>query len=160
MNIFFYNTPFWFTKNYVFKVSGKFNSFCCSYDLDMMYMSILPVISNKNILSILDKIKPINVLKLYENFYADRRILYKDFKDDTNSYIYLIVNKLNGKIYVGSSRSLKNRATNYFNLAHIASQKNRPISSAILKYGLVNFAFIVLEQVNVSLYKIEERETC
>jgi len=125
----------------------------------MMSMSILPVFSNKNIQSVLDRIKPIYVLKVYENFYADRRILYKDFNGDTNSYIYLIVNKLNGKIYVGSSRSLKNRASNYFNLAHLASQERRPISSAILKYGLVNFAFIVIEQVDTSLYNIEVRET-
>lgn len=44
-------------------------------------------------------------------------------------------------------------------MAHIASQKNRPISSAILKYGLVNFAFIVIEEVNLDLHHIEERET-
>lgn len=140
-------------------VSGTFFFFDSPHDLDMLSMSILPVFSNKNIQSVLDRIKPIDVLKVYENFYADRRILYKDFKGDTNSYIYLIVNKLNGKTYVGSSRSLKVRASNYFNLSHLASQERRPISSAILKYGLVNFAFIVLEQVDTSNFHIEVRET-
>jgi len=52
----------------------------------------------------------------------------------------MIVNKLNGKCYVGSTRSIKVRLYNYFNLTHHISQKGRPISSAILKYGLVNFA--------------------
>ena len=124
--------------------------------------SILPVaayFSNKSIQSVLNKIKPSNVLKIYENFYADRKILYKDFKGDTNSYVYVIVNKLNGKIYVGSSRSLKVRVSNYFNLSHIAAQKSRPISSAILKYGLINFAFILVEKVDTSLQHIEVCET-
>lgn len=166
INEFFFTktSSFWFTENLcVFKVSAVFYFFCCSHDLDMISMSILPVFRNKNIQSVLDRIKPVNVLKVYENFYADRKILYKDFKGDTNSYIYLIVNKLNGKIYVGSSRSLKIRASNYFNLAHLllASQKSRPISSAIIKYGLVNFTFIVIERVNTtSLHGIETQETC
>lgn len=123
--------------------------------------SLLPIAynSNQSIQSILNKIKPTYVLKIYENFYADRKILYKDFKNDTDSYVYIVVNKLNGKFYVGSSRSLKVRVSNYFNLSHLASQKNRPISSAILKYGLVNFAFIVVEKVDISLYNIEVRET-
>lgn len=124
-----------------------------------LFMLSLPITANKNILSVIDRIKPVNVLKVYENFYADRKILYKEFKGDTNSYIYVIVNKLNGKCYVGSSRSLKTRAMNYFNLSHLASHKSRPISSAIIKYGLVNFAFIIIEQVDTSLYNIEARET-
>ena len=118
-----------------------------------------PIISNKGILSILDRVKPINVLKVYVNFYADRKILYKDFKGDTNSYIYVIVNKLNGKSYVGSSRSIKVRVFNYFNLSHLEAQSRRPLASAIIKYGLVNFAFIVIEQVDTNLHHIEVRET-
>jgi hypothetical protein len=38
-------------------------------------------------------------------------------------------------------------------------QKGRPISSAILKYGLVNFSFIIIEEVDLSLHNLEERET-
>jgi hypothetical protein len=116
-------------------------------------------IVNKNILSVIEKVKPGKVYKVYENFYNDRKELYKEFKGDKKSFIYVIVNKLNGKCYVGSTRSLKNRIVNYFNLAHIAAQKGRPISSAILKYGLVNFAFIIIEEVDTNLYQIEERET-
>jgi len=71
----------------------------------------------------------------------------------------MIVNKLNGKCYVGSSRSIKVRLYNYFNLALLAAQKGRPISSAILKYGLLNFAFIILEEVDLDLHNLEERET-
>lgn len=125
----------------------------------MISMSILPVFSNKNIQSVLDRVKPVNALKVFENFYTDRRTLYKEFKGNTTSYIYVIVNKLNGKTYVGSTRSMRNRVSTYFNLAHLAAQEKRPISSAMLKYGLLNFSFIVLEQVNTNLHEIEVRET-
>lgn len=66
---------------------------------------------------------------------------------------------MNGKCYVASTRSIKNRITNYFNLAQLAAQKSRPILSAFLKYGLVNFAFIVIEVVDIDLNHIEARET-
>ena len=116
-------------------------------------------ILNKNILSVLDRIKPGKVYKIYDNFYNNRKELYKQYKGDTRSFIYVIVNKLNGKCYVESTRSIKNRITNYFNLAQLAAQKSRPISSAIFKYGLVNFAFIVIEVVDIDLNHIEARET-
>jgi len=71
----------------------------------------------------------------------------------------VIVNKLNGKCYVGSSKSLQSRLRNYFNLAHLAAQKNRPLSHAIIKYGLVNFAFIIVEEVDMTVNNLEDRET-
>lgn len=116
-------------------------------------------IKNKNILNALDKLKPNKALKIYTNFYNDRKELYKEFKGDRKGYIYMIVNKLNGKCYVGSTRSVKVRLFNYFNLALLEAQKRRPISSAILKYGLVNFAFIIIEEVNLEVDNLEERET-
>src|SRR5438309_1264370 len=119
-------------------------------------MNTAPIV-NKNILSVLDRIKPGKVLKIYKNFYTDRKELYKEYSDVKKSFIFVKVNKLNGKCYVGSTRSLKNRIQNYFNLAHIVTQKGRPISSVILKYGLVNFAFIIIEEVNIKLCHIELR---
>jgi len=123
-----------------------------------LFSSILPVVSsNKHIQSVLDRVKS-KGLKVYENFYDDRKILNRDFKDNYNSYIYIIVNKLNGKIYVGSSTKITNRVRNYLSPGHLSAHK-RPISSAIIKYGWINFAFIVLEQVDTSLYNLEDRET-
>ena len=116
-------------------------------------------IKNKNILNALDRLNPNKALKIYTNFYNDRKELYKEFKGDRKGYIYMIVNKLNGKCYVGSTRSVKVRLFNYFNLALLEAQKRRPISSAILKYGLVNFAFIIIEEVDLEVDNIEERET-
>lgn len=116
-------------------------------------------IQNKNILNALDRLKPNKALKIYTNFYTDRKELYKEFKGDRKGYIYTIVNKLNGKCYVGSTKSIKVRLYNYFNLALLEAQKGRPISSAILKYGLVNFAFIIIEEVNLDTCNLEDRET-
>lgn len=154
-------------KIYVFNVSvsGCYFSLPCLnniniQDLDIIsFSSFLPVVfSSQHIQSVLDRIKPTKVLKVYENFYTDRKILYKEFKGNSNCYVYLIVNKLNGKIYVGSTRNLKSRASDYLNPAHLSTYK-RPITSAIIKYGLINFAFIVLEQVDTSIYHIEVSET-
>jgi len=114
---------------------------------------------NQNILNSLDKLKPNKALKIYLNFYNDRKKLYKEFKGDRKGYVYMIVNKLNGKCYVGSTKSIKVRLSNYFNLAHLDAQKGRPISSALLKYGLVNFAFIIIEEVDLDVHNLEERET-
>lgn len=117
------------------------------------------ILLNKNISNALERLNPNKALKIFENFYKDRKELYKEFKGDKKGYIYMIVNKLNGKCYVGSTRSIKVRLYNYFNIALVAMQKGRPISSAILKYGLVNFAFIIIEEVDLNIHNLEERET-
>ena len=121
--------------------------------------SFIFLYKNKNINNVLDKLKPNRPLKVYNNFYNDRKELYKEYKGNKKGYIYLIVNKLNGKFYVGSSRFIKVRLANYFNISHLNSQKGRPISRAMLKYGLTNFAFIILEEVNLEVDNLEERET-
>lgn len=130
-----------------------------SYIVSLLFLGsfILLKTVNKNKYNALDRLNPNKALKIYANFYRDRKELYKVFKGDKKGYIYMIVNKLNGKCYVGSSRSIKVRL--YFNLALLAAQKGRPISSAILKYGLLNFAFIILEEVDLDLHNLEERET-
>lgn len=117
------------------------------------------ILLNKNIVNALDRLNPGKALKIYGNLYKDRKELYKEFKGDKKGYIYMIVNKLNGKCYVGSTKSIKTRLYNYFNLALAAAQIGRPISSAILKYGLLNFAFIIIEEVDLNVHNLEERET-
>ena len=91
------------------------------------------VTANKNILSAIERIKPDSFIKLHENFYSDRKEIYKEYGTIEKSFIYLIVNKLNGKCYVGSTRSIRNRIRAYFNLAHIASQKKIDLSLVLFK---------------------------
>lgn len=48
--------------------------------------------------------------------------------------IYILTNKINGKVYVGETMEIKRRMKDYKYPKHI-----RPIESAILKYGIENF---------------------
>lgn len=125
----------------------------------LFLISLILYTLNKSISGVLDRMGDHKPLNIYDNFYNDRKKIYKEFKGNKKGYIYAIVNKLNGKCYVGSTRSIVVRLYNYFNLKLLEVQKRRPISSAILKYGLVNFAFILIEEVNLELHNLEERET-
>lgn len=59
-----------------------------------------------------------------------------------NSGIYCIVNKVNGKRYIGQAVDLNKR----WNLEHKLGRKsNTHLQRAINKYGIQNFEFIVLE---------------
>ena len=109
---------------------------------------ILFYIINKKIINALYKLKPNKALKIYMNFYNDRKELYKIFKGYSyrirygsrsnrstcfarKGYVYMIVNKLNGKCYVVSTNSIKVRFSNYFNLAHLSGQKGKPLYNFI-----------------------------
>lgn len=92
-------------------------------------------ITNKHVLSVVNRIKPVEVLEVYENFYNDRKELYKKYNNDISSIIYVVVNKINGKCYVGSTRSLKTRIKGYFNLALMVAQKRRPIYRGVALYS-------------------------
>ena len=52
---------------------------------------------------------------------------------------------MNGKYYVGSSLTLNNRLSDYFQDWYYKDKTNLPIVRAILKYGMGNFALLILE---------------
>jgi group I intron endonuclease len=62
-------------------------------------------------------------------------------------YIYVIENKLDGKIYVGQTKDLKKRWRGHKNTAD-ANEDNRHIYNAIRTYGKENFDFIPFEKHN------------
>jgi len=64
--------------------------------------------------------------------------------------VYALICRVTNKNYVGGSVNLANRLLDYMQPAYLAKQANRPILRAIVKYGIVNFAFIVLETCNPS----------
>lgn len=77
--------------------------------------------------------------------------------DDIMGYIYKITNTLNGKIYIGQTvKSLQKRFTQHKN------NSNKPYFSQIVlykafnKYGIENFTFEEVEQVDNS--NLDERE--
>jgi group I intron endonuclease len=69
--------------------------------------------------------------------------------------IYLWVNNINNKSYVGKSINLFNRLNkNYLSNSYINRNKGKmAICGAIYKYGINNFTLYVLEVVNLSLNK-------
>jgi group I intron endonuclease len=69
------------------------------------------------------------------------------------SYIYLITNTVNGKLYVGRTSDPKNRWRGHRN-----SKTDQLISRAIQKYGKDNFTFVLI-YTSFSLEDILEKET-
>ncbi len=63
-------------------------------------------------------------------------------KEHRFSGIYLITNKVNGKIYVGQAVDLYERYR-----SHKKSKKNTRITNALKEFGIQNFVFSVLEKV-------------
>jgi hypothetical protein len=84
-----------------------------------------------------DNFKPV---KMYKNFKNDRQDLIKEQKDKAG--VYLLLNLINAEIYIGSSINISSRMRNYLNKSFLNSKKNinLPITKALLKYGLENFA--------------------
>lgn len=68
------------------------------------------------------------------------------------SGIYLYLNKINGKAYIGQSININKRYREHKNAAYNVNNKdyNLPIHRAIRKYGLDNFEFIILEECEQS----------
>jgi len=62
--------------------------------------------------------------------------------------VYCWVNKVNGNKYVGSSTNIYKRLSDYFKASYYLRCKNLVIAKAIIKYGLINFALIILEIVH------------
>ena len=71
------------------------------------------------------------------------------------AYIYQIVNDINQKIYVGKTEfSIEKRFKEHCKDAYNERYKNRPLYSAMRKYGIENFHIELIEETNSP----EERE--
>ena len=62
-----------------------------------------------------------------------------------NSGVYGIFNKINGKVYVGSSIDLDKRKGDHFKGFVKGEAINQHLKYAVLKYGIENFEFVILE---------------
>lgn len=92
-----------------------------------------------------DIIKVVPILT-YNDLEKDKEIILKENKN--KSGIYRWVNKVNDKFYVGSSINLAKRLSNYYSinrLRKIITKGTSLISSAIIKYGYINFKLEILE---------------
>ncbi len=84
--------------------------------------------------------------KAFLNVLSERIEMSKQIKG--KSGIYCWVNLLNGKYYIGSAVNLGNRVNDYFQNAYYKKKANTIIVRAILKYGLGNFALVILDFVD------------
>lgn len=74
-------------------------------------------------------------------------------------YIYRILNKINGKSYIGSTNSLERRFQQHINSSKWKSccSYTYPLQSAIRKYGVENFDFCLIEEVPFEMTAEKER---
>lgn len=104
-------------------------------------------------------------ISIFLNSYRDK---YMDFsysgrsaiKEKFNKIpgIYLWLNNINNKSYVGKSVNIYQRLSKYFSKSYtINNKKKMAICGAIDKYGINNFTFYVLEIINTESLALNER---
>lgn len=110
--------------------------------------------NNKNISK--DSISFVPVC-IYLNASIEKKNILMNNKDKSGVYIW--INKVNGKMYVGSSVSLSKRFWFYYSLNSSNKNLNKRrsgIYNAILKYDFSNFRLDILEYCEVNV--LIERE--
>lgn len=65
------------------------------------------------------------------------------------SGVYILMNLLNAKVYIGSAQNISKRFNQYFNLNYLERNTSMPICRALLKHGYENFSFSILEYCEV-----------
>jgi group I intron endonuclease len=88
----------------------------------------------------------INIIPVvsYSNADTDKSRVYGENRN--KSGVFRLVNKVNGKSYVGSSISLSNTFSIYYSLSSLKRKKGSIIIyRALLKYGYSNFSLDIIE---------------
>lgn len=71
-------------------------------------------------------------------------------------YIYNIVNKVNGKVYVGQTKNTKKRATSHKYMLNKGIHHSKYLQNSFNKYGIENFEFSIIEECTNS--DVDDRE--
>jgi group I intron endonuclease len=72
--------------------------------------------------------------------------------------IYGIRNKINGKIYVGSTKDFKQRKRKHLSLLRLKKHHNKHLQNSFNKYGEKTFIWIMLEKVHkLEILHIQEK---
>lgn len=100
--------------------------------------------------------KSFNVVAIFENILENRSSISKFLKG--KSGIYALINKVNGKAYVGSSINLRNRISDYLEPQYLVTKNSLVIVRAILKYGQDNFQLVIQEFTEASKKEIQAAE--
>jgi len=111
----------------------------------------------------LDNIMPYRyILYLYSMGIFPHAVIYniKTYQDVNKfnklSGIYLWLNKINGKIYIGSAVNLNKRLLHYFLYKSLIAKNTMIINKSILKYGINHFSLFILE-INKDVLKTEQK---
>ena len=75
-----------------------------------------------------------------------------------NSGVYMIINNVNLKVYVGSSVELNKRKIKHFSQLKNNTHHNRYLQNSYNKYGKENFSFIILED-NINKEELFKKES-
>jgi len=87
-----------------------------------------------------------NFLMFFENVLIEKRNIYKELKN--KSGVYLFINNITGKLYVGSSIVLSKRMVSHFYHANFKKDTNIILYRAMRKYKLENLSLAILEVCN------------
>lgn len=82
-------------------------------------------------------------------------VVLKYFKNKAG--IYMFVNKINKKIYIGKSNDLLTRIKSYTNKTINMEYSNSKIFRAIEKYGFNNFAYSIIEHCTLEDLSLREQ---
>jgi hypothetical protein len=87
-----------------------------------------------------------NFIMYFNNVLISKRDIYKNLKG--KSGVYLFINKITNKLYVGSSIILSKRMASHFYHANSNKDTNVILYRAMRKYKLENFSLAILEFCN------------
>lgn len=91
----------------------------------------------------------IKYLDIFNSINAQNRVIVKQ-KYNKVAGIYMWLNNINGRCYIGSSINLYSRMNNYLSPYYISRTKEKmAICSSINKYGIEQFSFAILEKIEL-----------
>jgi hypothetical protein len=86
----------------------------------------------------------------YNNVKKDKYIIFRE--NINKSAVYRLVNNINGKCYISSSRNLSNKLNIYYSLSSLKKKEGSIIIyRSLLKYGHSNFSLEILEYCKSSI---------
>ena len=106
---------------------------------------LMPMLSLRNISTDSLNNKP-PIPNNHEIIYEDPINQRETIRLDNNGKVgvYAWVNKINGKVYIGSGDPLYLRISDYYQKWYLQSRTNLYIVRALNKYGMDNFTLIIL----------------
>lgn len=92
---------------------------------------------------------------VYHNADSQKKDIYLNNKGKNG--VYMWVNTVNGKRYVGSSVDLQRRFSSYYSVAYLTKYSTLAIHRALLKYGYSVFSLEILEYCEPEKLKSREQ---